>query len=358
MSYQFLTLEMIEYASKKVSSIDQRKFKTADRYIFDSFRLDKTSLHVIKGYKFHIRPLLNPSCDFLLVNRNGTQFTKLTEALGKLVFEAIGKYINPTRYRQIIKTASCSYLDSEEQEWISEDQKHSSNVARISYKKKRSREIAIRGRNCVRKLQGEEGEKVEKQLATLFTEDETVTDESEHDDIFITQISPINDDQFNSQNRCRNVKESCGGNCVIQNSHLPYTTSESEKNCLGNEQSFEEIFNKQNTSSDSSISERQNSFYSAMCNSIPSDTADMHSVRLQFQTIHRSSQKQPFTPKEDDELMKGLKKLGWTNWTNILRDKTFTFSKGRTAGALKKRASSKGFKLNTKIIKMRQNKFV
>ena len=56
--------------------------------------------------------------------------------------------------------------------------------------------------------------------------------------------------------------------------------------------------------------------------------------------------------------MKGLKKHGWTNWTNILRDKTFTFSKGRTADALKKRASSKGFKLNTKIIKMKQSKFV
>ena len=244
MSYQFLTLEMIEYASKKDSFIDQRKFKTADRYIFDSFRLDKTSLYVIKSYKCHIRPLLNPSCDFLLVNRNGTQFTKLTEALGKLVFEAIGKYINPTRYRQIIETESCSYLDSEEQEWISEDQKHSSNVARISYKKKRSREIAIRGRNCVRKLQGEEGEKVEKQLATLFTEDETATDESEHDDIFITQISPMNDDQFNSQNTCSDVKESCRDNSVIQNSHLPYTTSETEKNCSENEQSLEEIFNK------------------------------------------------------------------------------------------------------------------
>ena len=221
---------MIEYASKKDSFIDQRKFKTADRYIFDSFRLDKTSLHVIKSYKCHIRPLLNPSCDFLLVNRNETQFTKLTEALGKLVFEAIGKYINPTRYRQIMETESCSYLDSEEQEWISEDQKHSSNVARISYKKKRSREIAIRGRNCVRMLQGEEGEKVEKQLATLFTEDETATDESEHDDIFITQISPMNDDQFNSQNTCSDVKESCRDNSVIQNSHLPYTTSEIEKN--------------------------------------------------------------------------------------------------------------------------------
>ena len=95
-----------------------------------------------------------------------------------------------------------------------------------------------------------------------------------------------------------------------------------------------------------------------MYNSVPSDNAEMHSVRLQFQTNHRSSQKQPFTPKEDEELMKGLKKHGWTNWTNILRDKIFTFSKGRIADTLKKRALSKGFNLNTKIIKMKQSKFV
>ena len=61
-SCQFLTLEMIEYAGKKDSFIDQRKFKTADRYSFDSFLLDKTSLDVIKSYKCHIRPL-NPSCN-------------------------------------------------------------------------------------------------------------------------------------------------------------------------------------------------------------------------------------------------------------------------------------------------------
>ena len=90
----------------------------------------------------------------------------------------------------------------------------------------------------------------------------------------------MNDDQFNSQNTCRNAKESCRDNSVIQNSHLPYTTPEIEKNCSGNEQSLEEIFNKKNTSSDRDISERQNSLYSAMYNSVPTDTADMHSVRL------------------------------------------------------------------------------
>ena len=134
----------------------------------------------------------------------------------------------------------------------------------------------------MRKLQGEEGEKVEKQLATLFTEDETATDESEHEDIFITQISPMNDDQFNSQNTCSDVKESCRDNSVIQNSHLLTQPRKLRKIAREMNKVLRKIFNKQKTSSDRDISERQNSFYSAMCNSVPSDTADMHSVRLQF----------------------------------------------------------------------------
>ena len=99
-------------------------------------------------------------------------------------------------------------------------------------RKKRSREVAIRGQNCV----------------GLFTENETATDESEHDGIFITQIALMDDDQFKGQNTCSDVKESCGDNSVIQNSHSPYTTSETARNCSENEQSHEEIFNKQKSS--------------------------------------------------------------------------------------------------------------
>ena len=88
----------------------------------------------------------------MLVNRNDKQFYELTELFSVLVFEAIGKYINPTRYRKIIETQSCEILLPSEQKWISEDQKHSSNVARVHYQKKRSREVAMRGRWCMQKL--------------------------------------------------------------------------------------------------------------------------------------------------------------------------------------------------------------
>ena len=84
-----------------------------------------------------MRPLLKPQCEYLLLNRSGSQFQKLTELLSVLVFEAIGKYIHPTRYRQIIETESVNNLDLEAQQLVSEDQKHSSNVARVHYQKLR-----------------------------------------------------------------------------------------------------------------------------------------------------------------------------------------------------------------------------
>ena len=84
-----------------------------------------------------MRPLLKPQCEYLLLNRSGSQFQKLTELLSVLVFEAIGKYIHPTRYRQIIETESVNNLDLEAQQLVSEDQKHSSNAARVHYQKLR-----------------------------------------------------------------------------------------------------------------------------------------------------------------------------------------------------------------------------
>jgi uncharacterized glyoxalase superfamily metalloenzyme YdcJ len=73
------------------------------------------------------------------------------------VFEAIGKFIHPTWYRKIVETESVNNLDLEEQQLVSEDQKHSSNVARVHYQKLRSREVALKGRSCMEKLRGDHG---------------------------------------------------------------------------------------------------------------------------------------------------------------------------------------------------------
>ena len=67
--------------------------------------------NILYIYVRYVRSLLQPRCDYLLVNRNGIQFQKLTEILSILVFQAIGKYVHPTRYRQIIETESVQILN-------------------------------------------------------------------------------------------------------------------------------------------------------------------------------------------------------------------------------------------------------
>ena len=106
-TYQYLTVEMVNKAKTNGGFIDQKMFKTAGNFGFDSRYLTETSMQVLDGYVNHIRPLLRPTCDFVLVTRKGGQHNKLGELMSKLVFDATGKYVHPARYRQIVETASC-----------------------------------------------------------------------------------------------------------------------------------------------------------------------------------------------------------------------------------------------------------
>ena len=71
-----------------------------------------------------------------------------------MVFDATGKYIHSTRYRQIVETASHEKLNDNEQGAISEDQKHSSVVARVHYQKRRSRDENTRVSKEITRKQG------------------------------------------------------------------------------------------------------------------------------------------------------------------------------------------------------------
>ena len=88
--------------------------------------------------------------------------------MGKLVFEAMGKYIHPTRYRQIIETESSQLLMTEECQLVSEDQRHGSRVAKVHYRKRRSRDVALKGNACLKMLRGEAGEKTDTILKEGF----------------------------------------------------------------------------------------------------------------------------------------------------------------------------------------------
>ena len=161
MTYQHLTVAMFENAKTNGGMVDQTIFKTAKKYGFNSLYFDEISLGIVDDYVRFVRPFLEPQCEYLLVNRNGAQFQRLTDVLSVPVFQAIGKYIHPTRYRQIIETESATMLNVEEQHAVSEDQKHSSNVARVHYQKLRSRDVALKARMCMEKLRGRKGKEMD-----------------------------------------------------------------------------------------------------------------------------------------------------------------------------------------------------
>jgi hypothetical protein len=160
MTFQYLTTQMIETAKKNEGFIDQKQFKTAQIYGFDSLVLTPSDIQVIDDYIQHIRVRLEPRCDYLLVTRNGKQYDKLSNLMTRMVYDAIEKYIHPSRYRQIVETESVKNLTLEEQDVVSQNQKHSSVVARVHYQKQHSRDIAIKGKECMNKLQGIQGEQV------------------------------------------------------------------------------------------------------------------------------------------------------------------------------------------------------
>ena len=103
----------------------------------------------------YIRPRLNPACNDLLVCRNGNQISNLTNIFGCLVYEAIGKYINPTCYRQIIETETIEKLNTSEQANFSQDQKHTSAVAKIHYQKLKSEDVAAKAKKITDKIRDE-----------------------------------------------------------------------------------------------------------------------------------------------------------------------------------------------------------
>ena len=88
-------LDMIKQAKKNGGYIDQKVFKTASTYGFDSLVIDKTSRHIIDDFVKFVQPLSSPECNYFLINRNGLQHNKLTHIMCQLVFEAAGKYISP-----------------------------------------------------------------------------------------------------------------------------------------------------------------------------------------------------------------------------------------------------------------------
>ena len=283
MTYQYLTIGMMEKAKENGGFVDQTEFKTAQQYSFDSLIFDETSTRIVDDYIMHIRPLLNPQCDYVLVTRSGTQIKNFSILMSKIVFAAIGKYVHPTRYRQILETESSRKLSVEEQDMVSRDQKHSSQVARTYYQKRSSREIATHARRAVKKLQNGDVDKELKKVA------------------FASDSSSDCEDSPGRRDESYEVIDSA--------TQLEITAEE-----LGKKTPVQD--------DDDSIT----SYQPPVRQGSKKKAKPIVSTRV------------PFTPEEDYFLKKCLKVYGFGKWTCMLRDPRFKFHEKRTSDSLKKRA--------------------
>ena len=107
------------------------------------------------------------------MTHKGTQYAKLGDAMSKLVYLAIKKYIHPTRYRQIVETESVAKLSLEDQKSIIMDQKHSSDVAKVYYQKQTSRRIATEGKISREKLSRQYRDSTDAQISQILFQETT-----------------------------------------------------------------------------------------------------------------------------------------------------------------------------------------
>ncbi|CAH3146189.1 unnamed protein product, partial [Porites lobata] len=88
-------------------------------------------------------------------------------------------YVHAARCHQIVETASSRTISSNAQGAISEDQKHSSVVARVHHQKRRSREVASKAHAFLERLQGERGSELEMDVRSRLSENSSSSQEQD-----------------------------------------------------------------------------------------------------------------------------------------------------------------------------------
>ena len=316
MTFQFLTIDMMKKAKTNNGFVDQTEFKTSTTYLFDTLIFTNDILEIIELYIDWIRPRMTPTCNYLLISSNGTQFQSLTNAMIMLVHEAIKRYINPTRYRQIIETESSERLTIEEQRFVSEDQKHSSQVAKIYYKKKHSRQVAIEGKKCMDKMTSK-GRGDKNNLIEMFN-----NLESNFDPQVLAKSQEILE--------------------INQPIGLNYPSCSNQTDEIDPYQPVDEFSTSTDFSSIPSIEPTSKTI------DIPSEPTSKVNFDNENETpksqIKKSGKNIKFTDQEDEFLNLGIMKYGRTAWASILRDDSFTFHTSRTRDSLRIRASSAAYK--------------
>ena len=260
----------------------------------------------------HIRPRLNPQCDFLLLSTNGTQFQSLTSAMTMLVHQAIGKHINPTRYRQIIETESSERLNLEEQHFITEDQKHSSTVAKIYYKKKQSRVVAVEGRKCMDKMTKEARSDANKNLVTMFNN----TDCSFDSNVLRKSQEIIEGEEPNFS----------GSNSFSYqtptNNEFDITETDPYQPTIEGDKSMDLMITKTATGNGDVSILVDNRILGPF--NVPTNDIVIKKEVARHQSNRKPGKNVKFTSEEDNFLKEGINNYGRRSWALILKDSSFS----------------------------------
>ena len=334
MTFQYLSLQMVDNARSNGGFVDQTQFKTKEKYVFDTLVLTDDVLKVLDSYIKYIRPLMHPKCEYLIVTYNGTQYTAFGNAMSLLVHQAIGKSVNPTRYRQIVETESALILDAKERETISKDQKHSSEVAKRIYQKRLSREVASEARTCMAKLTGKDKESHTQSLAESLMD---LTDEpscSKEKTIQATSKPISNEDEV--QCLTEDIFDETDESDVInKNSRMMSKNDNSTINSLEKSHADDRCDIIDEASDDDKM---------LTSSSVQKTNVNIPEREVKKEDVENSMNEKTkrFTVEEDAFLKSGIKKYGFGHWKKILQEKDYVFHPCRTRDTLRMRAKTLG----------------
>ena len=322
MSLQFLTMQMIDSAKANGGFVDQSKFKTSDTFAFDTLKFSQAALDILHGYCARIRPLCNPKCDYVILTTSGTQYTAFCNAMSMLTFDAIGKHITPTRYRAIIETASLERLAPEKQAIVSQDQKHSSYVARRCYQKRLSRTVATGGAEAIRELVGAERDVHTDALADslrVVNPEGTSTAEAENENSVrpaLTETIPTTENPTSvAPTEAATVSSPATAVVTVEDVDEPTVG-------VGNSTGEGSTGNKE----------------------IDSNLVVGDDIDVKKEELRNGKRFLTFTKEEDKFLRIGYSRYvkSAKRWSDILNDKELQFQDGRTRDSLRVRATSLG----------------
>ena len=327
MSLQYLTVDMLESAKQNDGFVDQTKFKTSNQFQFDTLKFSKDALDVVSLYQERIRPLCVPKCDYVIINTSGTQYSSFCNAMSILTHEAIGKHITPTRYRAIVETESVDRLDKEKQAIISQDQKHSSAIARRCYQKKLSRQIAVEGAEAMKELVGDDREHHTELLANSLRDAE-----------LIQESTASNDASSNESERSGDADKEQASN-VIELDDIPCTKNETIE---ANSNFHAERINVDEMPCSSATAQVMEDTPNLVVN----DNIEVKKEEME----HGKKSFLLFDKTEDEYLRSGYAKhkKSRKKWSDILNDDAYKFKSGRNRDSLRMRASTLGLEKKTR----------